>query len=84
MRKRHQLTPVAQADREFVLAAAARLFREQGYDRTTVKEIAEASDMLPGSLHYRYQTKEDLLVDLMRLGLEQASYAVSNAVVGIS
>ncbi|MBA3979592.1 MAG: TetR family transcriptional regulator [Alcanivorax sp.] len=84
MRKKRQSTPVAQADRQFVLAAAARLFREQGYDRTTVKEIAEACDMLPGSLHYRYQAKEDLLVDLMRLGLEQASSAVSSAVVGVS
>jgi AcrR family transcriptional regulator len=84
VRKKRQSTPVAQADRQFVLAAAARLFREQGYDRTTVKEIAEACDMLPGSLHYRYQAKEDLLVDLMRLGLEQATSAVSSAVVGVS
>ena len=84
MRKKLQSTPVAQADRQFVLASAARLFREQGYDRTTVKEIAEACNMLPGSLHYRYQTKEDILVDLMRLGLEQVSNDVSNAVAGVS
>ena len=82
MKKSRQVRPVAQSDRDFVLSSAARLFREQGYDRTTVTEIAEACNMLPGSLHYRYQAKEDILVDLMRLGLEQASIAVTQAVAG--
>ena len=82
MKKSRQVRPVAQSDRDFVLSSAARLFREQGYDRTTVKEIAEACNMLPGSLHYRYQAKEDILVDLMRLGLEQALIAVTQAVAG--
>ncbi len=40
--------------------------------------------MLPGSLHYRYQTKEAILVDLMRLGLERAALAVTDACVGVS
>lgn len=82
MKKKRQVRPVVPSDRDFVLRTTARLFREQGYDRTTVKEIAEACNMLPGSLHYRYQAKEDILVDLMRLGLEQASIAVTQAVAG--
>lgn len=84
MKKKPQVRPVVPSDRDFVLRTTARLFREQGYDRTTVKEIAEACNMLPGSLHYRYQSKEDILVDLMRLGLEQASLAVSQAVAGVT
>lgn len=78
--KKKEYRQVKGSDRDFVLSSAARLFREQGYDRTTVKEIAEACDLLPGSLHYRYQAKEDILVDLMRLGLEQASSSVYKAV----
>ncbi len=84
MKKKRQVRPVVPSDRDFVLRTTARLFREQGYDRTTVKEIAEACNMLPGSLHYRYQSKEDILVDLMRLGMEQASLAVSQAVAGVT
>jgi AcrR family transcriptional regulator len=84
VKKSRQDRSVAQSDRDFVLGSAARLFREQGYDRTTVKEIAEACNMLPGSLHYRYQAKEDILVDLMRLGLEEASIAVSQSVAGVT
>ena len=83
-RKKNQVTPVAEADRVSVLGAAARLFRQKGFDKTTVKEIAEACDMLPGSLHYRYPSKESILVDLMRLALEQASTALSEAIRGES
>ena len=48
MRKKRPAGP-ARSDRQFVLTSAARLFREQGYDRTTVKEIAKACNFLPGS-----------------------------------
>ena len=52
------------------LDAAARLFRAKGYAATTVREIARAARMLPGSLHYRYPTKDALLLALMKRGVE--------------
>lgn len=67
MTKKKTPTPV---DDRF-LDAAARLFREHGFEATTVRQIARAAGMLPGSLHYRYPNKADLLVALMRRG-EQA------------
>ena len=67
------------ADRLFILNRASKLFREQGFERTTVKQVAEACEMFPGSLHYRYNTKEALLVDLMKLAIEQISSAVLEA-----
>ena len=62
-----------------VLEAAGRLFREQGFASTTVREIAEAAEMLPGSLHYRYATKESLLVALMEKGMRHALEVVKAA-----
>lgn len=50
--------------------AAGRLFRERGFEATTVREIARAAGMLPGSLHYRYPTKDALLLALMRRGVD--------------
>ena len=50
--------------------AAARLFRQKGFDATTVRQIAKAAGMLPGSVHYRYPTKAALLLALMRRGVE--------------
>lgn len=62
------------------LLAAGRLFREKGFAATTVREIADAADMLPGSLHYRYASKDDLLVALMKRGVERAIRAVELAI----
>ena len=84
MNKRRPTKIIDQLGREAVLTSAARLFRDQGYERTTVKEVAKACNMLPGSLHYRYHTKEAILVDLMRLGLERAALAVTEACVNVS
>jgi AcrR family transcriptional regulator len=58
-------------DDDRVLVAAARLFREQGYAATTLRDIARASDMLPGSLYYRYPTKEDILAALMERAIDR-------------
>lgn len=55
-----------------VLREAARLFRLQGYAATTVREIAAASEMLPGSLHYRYASKDDVLIALMERAVDKA------------
>ncbi|MDE2420553.1 MAG: TetR family transcriptional regulator [Gammaproteobacteria bacterium] len=69
------------ADRERILSVSAILFRENGYERTSVREIAKACGMLPGSLHYRYRSKDDILVDMMRLAIENI---ISGIVVAIS
>lgn len=71
--------PPVQAD-ERILRAAGSLFREKGFAATTVREIAAAADVLPGSLHYRYASKDDVLVALMKRGVERAIAAVEGAV----
>ncbi|MEU6736764.1 TetR/AcrR family transcriptional regulator [Streptomyces physcomitrii] len=44
-----------------LLAAATRLFAEQGYDRTSVQEIVEAAGVTKGALYHYFGSKEDLL-----------------------
>jgi TetR/AcrR family transcriptional regulator, cholesterol catabolism regulator len=66
-------------DQDKVLSNAARLFREKGFDKTSLKAIADACNMLPGSLYYRYKTKEALLVELMRQGIFLVSEEVKLA-----
>jgi AcrR family transcriptional regulator len=65
------------------LDAAARLFRQQGFEATTVREIAKAAGSLPGSLHYRYPTKAALLIDLTRRGMDADLAAVRSAIAGV-
>lgn len=58
-------------DEDVVLDAAAHVFRKRGYGGATVREVAHAAGMLPGSLHYRYPSKEALLLDLMERALNR-------------
>ena len=41
---------------------AVRLFREQGYDDTTVEQIAEAAEVSPSTVFRYYPAKEDLVI----------------------
>ncbi|MBY8964400.1 TetR/AcrR family transcriptional regulator [Algiphilus sp.] len=77
----HQSAPPVRksGDQDHILANAARLFRRKGFEKVSLKEIAEACDMLPGSLYYRYHTKEALLVALMRRGVEVVTEEVEGA-----
>ena len=62
-----------------VLDAAARFFREKGYASTSMRDIATASGMLPGSLYYHFPSKEALLVAVYGEGVGQITTAVESA-----
>ncbi len=47
--------------RRQIAAAAARLFVEKGFHKTTTRQIARAADISIGSLYEYFTTKEDIL-----------------------
>lgn len=51
--------------RDRLLAAAARLFRRQGYATTTVREIGAEVGILSGSLFHHVRSKEEMLFAVM-------------------
>jgi TetR/AcrR family transcriptional regulator, cholesterol catabolism regulator len=63
-----------------ILEAAARLFAGKGYAATSMRDIAEACDMLPGSLYYHFAAKEDLLVAVYEAGVRELVDAVRTAI----
>ena len=52
-----------------LLSAAAQLFREKGFDRTTVRDIAAAVGIQSGSIFHHFKSKEDILYSVMELSL---------------
>lgn len=62
-----------------VLDEAARLFRHKGYRASSMRDIAAAVGMLPGSLYYHFASKEDLLVAVYEQGVRLISEAVTAA-----
>jgi len=51
--------------RQEILRAAARLFQQQGYDGTSMNDIAEALNLSKGGLYHHFQSKEEILFNLM-------------------
>jgi AcrR family transcriptional regulator len=47
-----------------LLAAATRLFAQQGFRGTSVQEIVEAAQVTKGALYHYYGSKDDLLFDV--------------------
>ena len=58
--------------RQELLRAAARLFRQQGFDATSTRDIATAAGMRSGSPFYHFENKEALLAAVMREGMQSA------------
>lgn len=57
----NDLTQKGQQTRQHILATAVRLFMTQGYDATTMRDIAAAAQCSPG-LAYRYFSQKEVLV----------------------
>jgi AcrR family transcriptional regulator len=57
--------------REDLLRVCARLFREKGFDGTSIRDISQAAGMHSGSPFYHFETKQEMLVAVMEQGLEE-------------
>jgi AcrR family transcriptional regulator len=54
-------TPRAEQTRAAITAAALALFRERGYEATTMRAIAERAGVSTGNAYYYYGSKEELI-----------------------
>src|SRR5262249_34118887 len=59
----------AAQNRQDILTAAARLFREQGVSATGVDSIAKAASWTHGALYSRFGSKEAITAEAVRLAL---------------
>ena len=66
-----------------ILDAAAATLANRGYAETSIKAIADAVDMKDGSLYYHFESKDALVLEVLRLGTTLAEAAVAEALNGL-
>jgi AcrR family transcriptional regulator len=70
--RKRPLATVADADgnrRADLIRVSARLFREKGFDGTTIRDIAAEVGMRSGSPFYHFKNKKEILAAVMEEGL---------------
>ena len=72
-----------QDGRARIIREAARLFREKGFGRTTVRELAPATGMQSGSLVYFFTSKEEILQAVIEHGMKLLVATVDEARQGV-
>jgi AcrR family transcriptional regulator len=55
-----------------ILDVALELFTEQGYEGTSLREVAERLNLTTPALYYHYRSKDHLLITLVRPALERS------------
>ncbi|WP_329067015.1 TetR/AcrR family transcriptional regulator [Streptomyces sp. NBC_01429] len=52
--------------RQRIQDVALELFAEQGYEKTSLREIAERLDVTKAALYYHFKSKEDIIVSIFK------------------
>ena len=72
-------TRKARETRASILTAAARLFAEKGFADCTLREIATVANMKAGSVYYHFDSKDEILDEVINTGIERLFENVTKA-----
>ncbi len=72
----------AHSPRERILAAALKLFVEQGYFNTNVPDLSKESKCSVGSIYHNFKNKEEVAVSLYQEGLSAFRQALDQSIAG--
>ena len=73
----------ANASRSLILDTAARLFRTDGYASVSLRVIATECGMKAGSLYYHFSSKDEIVAEVLRIGVERVAHEVRSAVTAL-
>lgn len=65
-----------------ILEAAADVLAREGYAAATLTEIARVAQMQAGSLYYHFDSKDAIVEEVLRVGIDHAQEAICGAVAG--
>lgn len=66
-------THQAVSTRDRILEVALELFAHQGYEGTSIRDIAERMTMTKAAVYYHFPSKEDLLADVLSPAMARVS-----------
>ena len=69
--------------RQEILRTAARLFQQRGYDATSMNDVAAALKLSKGGLYHHFQSKDEILFEIMNHAMEITEERVLAPVRGI-
>ena len=70
--------------RQEILRTAARLFQQRGYDATSMNDVAAALKLSKGGLYHHFQSKDEILFEIMNHAMEITEERVVGPVRGIA
>jgi AcrR family transcriptional regulator len=70
--------------RQEILRTAARLFQQRGYDATSMNDVAAALKLSKGGLYHHFQSKDEILFEIMDHAMEITQERVLAPVRGIA
>jgi len=70
--------------RQEILRTAARLFQQRGYDATSMNDVAAALKLSKGGLYHHFQSKDEILFEIMNHAMEITQERVLAPVRSIS
>jgi TetR/AcrR family transcriptional regulator, cholesterol catabolism regulator len=70
--------------RQEILRTAARLFQQRGYDATSMNDVAASLKLSKGGLYHHFQSKDEILFEIMSHAMDITQERVINAVRGIA
>jgi TetR/AcrR family transcriptional regulator, cholesterol catabolism regulator len=66
--------------RQEILRVAARLFQQQGYDATSMNDVAAALKLSKGGLYHHFESKDEILFHIMSHAMDITEERVINVV----
>lgn len=71
--------PSTESGRVRIMDEAATLFLQRGYEGTSLRQLADVVGMKAGSLYYHFASKDELLTEILRRGIDVMESAFDEA-----
>ena len=70
--------------RQEILRTAGRLFQQRGYDATSMNDVAAALKLSKGGLYHHFQSKDEILFEIMNHAMDITEERVLNVARGVA